>query len=70
MGRIERAIEKQKKERHIDTKEVIAVMQWYIQEMNKLHRDFADTYHDYLVDGNNLTEALNTRLEELKAEAK
>lgn len=67
MGKVEKFVKKH--EKHLDTKEVIAVMQWYIQEMNKLQRDFADTYHDYIVDGNNLTEALNTRLEELKMEA-
>lgn len=67
MGKVEKFVKKH--EKHLDTKEVIAVMQWYIQEMNKLQRDFADVYHDYITDGNNLTEALNTRLEELKSEA-
>lgn len=69
MGRVEKFVKKHEKEKHIDTKEVIAVMQWYIQEMNKLQRDFADTYADYIRDGNNLTEALNARLDELMEEA-
>lgn len=59
MGKVEKFVQKREKEKHLDTQEIIGVMQWYIQEMAKLNQQANE-------DRRNLTEAYNARLQELK----
>lgn len=65
MGKVEKFVKKHEKEKqkeaHIGTLELIGVMRWYIQEMAKLDKHYAD-------DKRNIVEAYNTRLAELKAQ--
>ncbi len=61
MGKVEKFVKKHEKEKHLDTEALIGIMQWYIQEMAKLNRQATE-------DRNNLTEAYNARLAELKSQ--
>ncbi len=61
MGKVEKFVKKHEQEKHLDTEALIGIMQWYIQEMAKLNRRATE-------DRNNLTEAYNARLAELKSQ--
>lgn len=61
MGKVEKFVKKKQKEEHLGTMELIGVMRWYIQEMAKLDKHYAD-------DKRNIVEAYNARLAELKAQ--
>lgn len=61
MGKVEKFVKKHEQEKHLDTEALISIMQWYIQEMAKLNRQATE-------DRNNLTEAYNARLAELKSQ--
>lgn len=60
MGKIEKAVKKHEAEKHLDTAELIGLMQWYIEEMAKLNRQANE-------DRRNLTEAYNAKLLEMKS---
>ena len=60
MGKVEKFVKKKEKEKHLGTEDLIGIMNWYIQEMAKLDKQFAE-------EKNNLTEAYNARLQELKS---
>lgn len=59
MGKVEKFVKKHEAEKHLDTAELIGIMQWYIQEMAKLNRQANE-------DRRNLTEAYNAKLAEMK----
>lgn len=61
MGKVEKFVKKHENEKHLDTEALISIMQWYIQQMAKLNRQATE-------DRNNLTEAYNARLAELKSQ--
>ena len=63
MGKVEKFVKKHEKEKHTTTEEFIETLKWYIQEMAKLDAEHTRAKND-------LVEALNTKVQELKERAK
>ena len=61
MGKVEEFVKKREQEKHIHTEEYIDLLRWYAESMNKLLKQHAE-------DVNNLNEAFNARIKELKEE--
>ena len=60
MGKVLKSVKRHEAEKHVTTEEFIGILRWYIQEGAKL--DAAHTRAK-----NDLTEAYNSRIAELKA---
>ena len=60
MGKVLKSVQKREQEKHTTTDELIETMRWYIRQMVKLD-------HECIEAKNNLTEAFNAKLAELKA---
>lgn len=60
MGKVLKSVQKHEKEKHTTTEEFIETMKWYIRQMTKLD-------HECVEAKNNLTEAFNAKLADLKA---
>lgn len=58
MGRIEKVVKKHEQEKHLNTKELIGIMKWDIDQMGKLDKQ-------YVEERNNLKDAYNARIREL-----
>ena len=58
MGKVAKAVEQRKKEKHLNTEEYISLLHWYIQECSKVDREFIAARND-------LTEAYNSRRREI-----
>ena len=61
MGKIEEFVKAKEKEKHLTTEEYIDLLRWYAESMNKLLKQHTE-------DVNNLNEAFNARIKELKEE--
>lgn len=63
MGKVEKFVKKQETEKHKTTSEFIDTLLWYCEAMNKTMADFIRATND-------INEAFNSRVAEIKAEAK
>ena len=59
MGKVEKFVKKKEKEKHVTTEEFLETLKWYIQASAKLDAEHTRAKND-------LTEAFNKRLAELK----
>lgn len=62
MGKVEKFVKKKEQEKHTTTSEFIDALIWYVDSMNKTLVDFVNASND-------INEAFNARVNEIKAEA-
>lgn len=60
MGKVEKFVKKKEQEKHTTTSEFIDTLFWYIESMNKTLVDFVNASND-------INEAFNARINEIKA---